>query len=47
MDLAGCLADAAYSTHFKLTSDRVIVHDDLVFQDGFETVSGLSATEAP
>jgi hypothetical protein len=36
--LADCLADAAYSSHFKFTSQRVIARDDLLFADGFETV---------
>ena len=36
--LADCLADAAYSSHFKFTSQRVIARDDLIFTDGFETV---------
>lgn len=28
--------DAAYSTYFKFTSQRVIARDDLIFGDGFE-----------
>lgn len=32
----GCLQDAAYSSYFKFTSDRVIARDDLIFGNGFE-----------
>jgi cysteine-rich repeat protein len=36
VDLTACLTDAAYSIHFKFTSDRVIATLDHLFGDGFE-----------
>ena len=36
VDLTTCLQDAAYSSYFKFTSDRVIARDDLLFADDFE-----------
>ena len=42
VDLTACLADAAYSSHFKFTSDRVIVGDDVIHADSFES-GNLSA----
>ena len=38
VDLTTCLQDAAYSSHFRFLSQRVIARDDLIFEDGFETV---------
>lgn len=38
VSLPVCLADAAYSSHFRFLSQRVIARDDLIFEDGFETV---------
>jgi cysteine-rich repeat protein len=35
--LNACLADAAYSSHWKFTSDRVIAGDDRLLADGFES----------
>jgi len=37
VSLNDCLADAAFSSFFKLTTDRVILGDDAVFADGFES----------
>lgn len=35
--LGDCLADAAYSSFFKMTTDRVILGDDAIFANGFES----------
>jgi cysteine-rich repeat protein len=37
VSLNDCLADAAYSSFFKMTTDRVILGDDAVFANGFES----------
>ena len=37
VDLATCLADAAYSIYFKFTTERVIAFDDRILADSFES----------
>ena len=37
VDLATCLADAAFSAHFKFTTERVVAFDDRILDDSFES----------
>jgi len=37
VDLTACLADAAYSSYLKFTTDRVVAGDNRILRDSFET----------